>query len=392
MDENHALTDLVKNRKLILKGERIRTVYHIRAGEEAEAKARALDICYEQTVELPPSVIPVDSDVGRFIVGRIESLEAVKDQNGLYSVRISYAAESAGNELTQLINLLFGNISLKPGVRLMDVELPLSLIRQLPGPRYGIDGLRMMLGVHGRPLLCTALKPMGLSANDHAKLAYDFAMGGMDIIKDDHGVTSQSFAPFRERVKACSEAVAEANAKTGRRSIYMPSLTSPAHLLEEKAHYAKEVGAGGLLVTPGITGFDSMRMIAEKEDIALPLMAHPSFLGSFTTSPDSGIHHSLIYSLLPRLAGADAVVFPNTGGRFSFTPEEVKSIAHGARRDLFQIRRSFPVPAGGMTLDRVSEMLQFYGKDTVLLMGGGLYSAGPDLQDTTKRFLNAVGG
>jgi hypothetical protein len=37
----------------------------------------------------------------------------------------------------------------------------------------------------------TALKPMGSTTAELAKMAYDFAKGGIDIIKDDHGLADQ---------------------------------------------------------------------------------------------------------------------------------------------------------------------------------------------------------
>jgi ribulose-bisphosphate carboxylase large chain len=50
----------------------------------------------------------------------------------------------------------------------------------------------------------------------------------------------------------------------------------------------------------------------------------------------------------------------------------------------------FPVPSGGMTLERVPEMLGTYGHDVILLIGGGLFSAGPSLTDTCRRFRGLV--
>jgi ribulose-bisphosphate carboxylase large chain len=49
-----------------------------------------------------------------------------------------------------------------------------------------------------------------------------------------------------------------------------------------------------------------------------------------------------------------------------------------------------PVPAGGMTTDRVAEMLDFYGPDIMLLIGGGLLSARERLPQETKAFVDAV--
>ncbi len=49
-----------------------------------------------------------------------------------------------------------------------------------------------------------------------------------------------------------------------------------------------------------------------------------------------------------------------------------------------------PVPAGGMTLDRVPEMLDFYGRDAMLLIGGSLLAAGEHLTATAAAFARAV--
>jgi ribulose-bisphosphate carboxylase large chain len=88
--------------------------------------------------------------------------------------------------------------------------------------------LRKQLGVPERAITATATKPMGLSSKVLAKMAYDYALGGLDIVKDDHGLSDQRFAPYQERVRQCADAVAEANAKTGGKCIYFPSVTAPA--------------------------------------------------------------------------------------------------------------------------------------------------------------------
>ena len=50
-----------------------------------------------------------------------------------------------------------------------------------------------------------------------------------------------------------------------------------------------------------------------------------------------------------------------------------------------------PTPAGGMTRERVGEMLSFYGPDTMLLIGGALLVAPPDkLTQGAADFVRAV--
>ena len=124
-------------------GERFTAIYHL-TGREAGARAKAQDLCLEQTVELPDALI-TDEMIRAHVLGKIESLSSIGE--ALFEARISFAVEIAGGELTQLVNVLFGNISLKPGIRLERIELPPSLLQHFRGPRFGRKGLRDYLHV-----------------------------------------------------------------------------------------------------------------------------------------------------------------------------------------------------------------------------------------------------
>jgi ribulose-bisphosphate carboxylase large chain len=371
---------------LALSGERFTAIYRL-VGDESESLAKAQDICVEQTIEFPAELAP-DGDIRRHILGQIESLRPL--DAGHCQAAISYAVEISGLELTQLINVLWGNISLKPGIRLERLQLSPSLLRAFRGPRFGRAGLRARLDAPERPLLCTALKPLGLAVQDLADMAYQFALGGMDIVKDDHGLADQSFAPYRERLRRCAEAVARANRQTGGECIYAPNVTAPADQVLEKALLAQEAGAGGLLVAPGLVGFDTMRRLADDDRLALPILSHPAFQGSFVASPDSGVSHYVIFGQLPRLAGAEATIYPNYGGRFAFSREECRSIAQATAVPMGHVRPIFPAPGGGMSLARVPEMLQTYGHDVIFLIGGALHKRGPNLVENCRYFRQLV--
>lgn len=371
---------------LELSGERFTVTYHL-VGDEAEARAKADDICIEQTIEFPAELIP-DDDIRRQIFGQIDSLRP--SDEGRWAAVISFAVEISGFALTQLLNVIFGNISLKPGIRLDRLDLPDSLLQHFPGPRFGRKGWRRLLAAPARPLLCTALKPMGFSAQALADLAYQFALGGIDIIKDDHGLADQPFSPYHERVERCVEAVERANQETGYNCIYMPSLNSAAESFVDDALFAKSAGAKALLVSPGLVGLEAMRQLAADDRIAMPLMSHPAFQGSFVTSPHQGISHYALFGQIARLAGTDASVYPNYGGRFSFSQAECRSIAEGTAAPLGHLKPIFPAPGGGMSLERVPEMLDLYGRDVIFLVGGGLHTRGPDLVENSRYFRQMV--
>jgi ribulose-bisphosphate carboxylase large chain len=373
-----------------LSGIRFSTDYLL-LGDEAEALGKARDLCLEQTVEFPGDLLPPGA-IPDSIVGRIESFSPAAPIGGAAAHRatVSYAVESAGGDLVQLLNVVFGNISILPGVRVEGLSLPPSVSGLFRGPRFGREGLRRLLGVGSRPLICTALKPMGLSATDLARQAYSFALGGLDFIKDDHGLADQAFCRFEDRVAACSEAVARANRETGGHCAYLPNVTAPAGEILARARRARELGAGGLLICPALTGLDAMRAVAEDDTIALPIMAHPSFGGSYVTSPGNGLSHGVLYGTLARLAGADMSVYPNYGGRFSFSRDECAEIARSTAAPIGGLAAAFPAPGGGMTTDRARDMLEVYGRDFVLLIGGGLHRGGPDLAENARFFVRML--
>lgn len=424
--------------------ERFRVTYRLDprvASDEAEARARAQEIAVEQSVEFPIELVP-PGDLRDEIVGQVEELrpiavdaarggvsarvsivagvrrarDAARDEmsagasgaaarenaasaaaaspnaaGGLsWSATISYAVETAGSELTQLLNVVFGNSSMKPGIRVARLELPSSLLAALPGPRFGRAGLRAALGVPRRALLATALKPMGLPVEVLADLAYRLALGGIDIVKDDHGLSNQAFSPFEERVRRCVEAVERANRETGRRATYAPNVTADGDETARRARFARAEGAGAILVAPGLIGLGQVARLAADDAVGVPILSHPAFLGSYGVSPESGIAPNVLYGQLIRLAGADGTIYPNYGGRFSFSPDECRAIAAATATPLGPFPPIFPVAGGGMTVARVPELLDFYGPEIILLIGGGLFQVGPDLVANCRKFREQV--
>ena len=129
-----------------------------------------------------------------------------------------------------------------------------------------------------------------------------------------------------------------------------------------------------------------MRCLADDDGLALPIFSHPAFQGTYVLDPSNGMSHQLLFGQLPRLAGADATIYPNFGGRFGFTRDECLSIVRGTAMAMGPIKAIFPTPGGGMSLDRVPEMLEAYGPDVILLIGGGLMTPGSDLIENCRRF------
>jgi ribulose-bisphosphate carboxylase large chain len=359
---------------------RLRVTYHF-ACSRRFAAAMARDIAFEQTVELPADA--VSPEVAARVAGRVESVESIG--RGRSCAVISFDPGAVCGDLPQLLNLLFGNISLKAGILIAGLEWPDDLLTALGGPRVGIAGLRELTGVRGRALLCTALKPLGLSAAALAELAYGFARAGIDIVKDDHNLSDQVAAPFRERVERCGEAVARANGETRGNTLYFPNVTSSPPEMLERAGLARRAGCSGVVVNALPAGLGAVGAVAAT---GLAVMSHPALAGAFFQR-DHGIAPPVLLGDLFRVAGSDAVIYPNVGGRFTFSEATCAEINARLRGPLGPVSPAFPVPAGGIDAGRVPHWIDRYGADTIFLIGGSLY-ARPDPIAAAERLVAAV--
>jgi ribulose-bisphosphate carboxylase large chain len=350
--------------------DRLVAVYEV-PGPAAEAEKTARAIAYEETVEVPFD-FPLLPRIREEIVGRVGAMSSVAD--GRFQIEIDFPAALAGGRIGALLNLVFGNASIWPGVRLIDIRFPDSFLSAFSGPNLGVCGLRKLLGVHNRPLLATALKPMGSTESELAAAAAAFARGGGDIVKDDQNIVDTSFSSFRSRVSAVAEAVAREKTPC----LYFPHLSGPQEELEDRLRFVLGLGLKGVLICPAIVGLDEMRRLAASRRAVF--MAHPAYSGSFYAERSHGIEHSLYLGTMMRLAGADITVFPNAGGRFAFTPDECRAIATRSRAPLGRLAPIWPAPGGGMNLDNTASMTTDFGADAVWLVGGRLlmHPGGPE--------------
>ncbi len=364
----------------------IRVVYHVACAKK-NVKKIAQDIALEQTVEVPAQLAQ-DPYIQENILGRVQNIEPMPNTRGRHIVTVDYNAELAGKQIPQFLNLVFGNISLKRGIRVQDIQLPESLLQAFLGPRFGIQGLRKMLGVYGRPLLSTALKPKGSSIETFAKIAYDFTLGGGDVVKDDHNLVDDDMESFRERISRCHEAVEAANAKSGRKGLYFPSIMASVEIAEQQLEIVMQLGIRGVLISPMVIGMDTTRFLAKKFPVVF--MAHPTFAGANFYDEKHGMEPGLFLGKLFRLIGCDVSVFPNYGGRFTFSQDDCHSICDRLREPMGSIEPAFPAPAGGMKFENIESMSSEFGPETVFLIGGALLSYSDDLAESTRAFLNKI--
>ena len=371
---------------LRLSGRRFSVEYHIH-GSASEARERANLLCIEQTVEAADHVIPSGA-IRDQLLGQVIAWEDLSST--LHRAAITFPIELLDGSLSTLLHMTFGMAGLRGQVRLTDLSLPDDMVAQMAGPRFGTRGLRDLLQVPTRPLVCAVLKPLGFTPRHLAALAEEFALGEVDMIKDDQSLGDQPFCRFGERVARCVEAVGKALRQTGKRCLYVPHISSPWPMLLERANMARKEGAGALLVCPGLIGFDAMAALAGSSSIGLPLVSHPDFLGSHYVSPDSGIAPSVLFGLLPRLAGADISIYPTYGLTYPISQTDCQQIATACRRPLGPCLPVFPTAAGRMTSSRIHEMTTLYGQDLVYILGSDIRRESGKIRNACLEFIRLV--
>jgi ribulose-bisphosphate carboxylase large chain len=165
--------------------------------------------------------------------------------------------------------------------------------------------------------------------------------------------------------------------------VYVPNLIGTPDRVARQLEFARGAGARAVMLSPMIVGLPLLHQLATRTD-GLPILAHPALAGVFRAEA------TVLCGKLFRWYGADAVIFPHAGGRFGFGRETCRALAQTLRAPHPRARSSLPVPAGGIKVERIEEVLAFYGRDSILLISGGLYEGGDGLLDRTRALVDRV--
>ncbi len=334
-------------------------------GPASQARSTAERICFDQTIEAERDLLPPSLE--STIVGRLENLEATA--GGRYRATIHFRGDLLSGECSDVLNVLFGMSSLRGDVTLRSFGMTNGLFSSWPGPRFGIDGLRQRVGISHRPLLCAVLKPLGRTPQELAELAVRFVEGGVDLIKDDQSLVDQRWSRFEERVSRCGEAIVQASTRRGRPCLYFAHVSGSMDTMRQRAMQAKRLGASGLLVAPGLTGFDALRVLRSDDEISLPIASHPSMLGTLVDRERSGLASPIVYGLLPRLVGSDLSIYPAFGSDYPMSQSDCVLIAAHCRQSWGCLCSMMPAVGGRIGPERLVELGAALGRDMVFIVG-----------------------
>lgn len=291
-------------------------------------------------------------------------------------VRIGFPVINVSPNLTSLLSTVVGEayeLELFTALKLVDIELPASFTSHFTGPKFGIDGLRQILGVYNRPLIGGVIKPcIGLSPHETAELAYQGAKGGLDFIKDDELFADAAYNPVKARVRAVSAALKRAEEETGQKTTYAFNISDRPSRLRELHDIVVDNGGSCVMVNPAILGYECLRELAEFSQ--LPIFAHRVFAPAYLRSPSLGMSPEALTKLW-RLAGADMLIIGAIGGKAFGTDDEILANTKVCLQEFNQLKQACPVVAGGQWAAKLPEnAAAFEHTDFLHLSGGGVFA------------------
>ena len=273
-------------------------------------------------------------------------------------VTIAHPHGNFGPKLPNLITAVCGEGTyFTPGiplVKLLDISFPENYLAKFEGPKFGIEGIREMLGAYDRPIFFGVVKPnIGLQPEHFAELAYQSWLGGLDIAKDDEMLADVEWSTTKERTELLGRARIKAEELTGDKKIYLANITDEVDNMIKQHDVAVANGANALLLNAMPVGLSAVRML--RKHTKVPLIGHFPFIAAFSRLEKYGVHTKVI-TKLQRRAGLDAVIMPGFGNRMMTPEQEVRENIEVCMNDMGKLKRSLPVPGGSdsaLTLESV---------------------------------------
>jgi len=289
-------------------------------------------------------------------------------------VRLAFPVHNLGAQIPLLLASVYGECASAGEIRLLDLDLPETFTNAFKGPKFGLDGIRTLVGAPDRPLLIVMMKPaIGMTPRESAEVFHQVALGGADGVKDDELLVSHPWSHFLDRIREHERAAQAAFEETGHRTLYFVNITDRPDRLVQNAYRAVEAGASALMVDYLTVGISALSMLADDPAIAVPIMGHLAFSGALYAAPRTGVSSHLVLGKLPRLAGADVVVYPSPYGTLQFTRSKHLRLAQAMTDPFHGIRSTLPTPGGGLHAGMTGRLFGDLGKDFAIGAGGAVH-------------------
>jgi ribulose-bisphosphate carboxylase large chain len=236
-----------------------------------------------------------------------------------------------GGNIQNILTYIVGNVlGMKEvdALKLLDVWFSPAMLEQYDGPSYTLDDMKKYLGVKGRPVLGTIIKPkMGLTSAEYAEVCYDFWVGGGDFVKNDEPQANQDFCPYEKMVVHVKEAMDKAVKETGKKKVHSFNVSAGdfdtmIERCEMIVDAGFEPGSYAFLIDGITAGWMAVQTLRRKyPDVFIHF--HRAAHGAFTRPENPFGFSVLVLSKFARLAGASGIHTGTAGvGKMKGTPSE----------------------------------------------------------------------
>jgi ribulose-bisphosphate carboxylase large chain len=352
-----------------------------------DLKEAASMVAGESSVGTWTDVQTMNEKIGKTLSPKVYHINKRKNR-----VRIAYPIElfelgSVPNILSSVGGNVYGMKSVE-GLFWEDVRFPEKMLKSFKGPRFGIPGLRKRLNVYNRPLIGTIVKPkVGLTPEEHAKVAYESWLGGCDIVKDDENLGSQIFNNFYKRVELTLKAMRKAEKETGEKKVYLANCTAETEEMKKRIKFVEDKGGNYIMLDILTLGWAAVQ--TARNFTKLPIHAHRAGHAMYDRIEDSegkGFGMSMeVIAQFSRMVGVDTLHIGTAYGKMSGAKDEVLHIEEEMERKFtkrtheylsqkwYEVKPVFGVASGGVYPSLVPKIMQFMGRDVVIQAGGGVH-------------------
>ncbi len=309
------------------------------------------------------------------------SLQGLTSKNSTYhraEIKISWSIENFGNNLAVLISTLQGNLyELRQftGLKLMDIELPLSYGNHYRGPAFGIEGCRKLAAVSGRPLIGTIIKPsIGLTITETANIVKTLTEAGIDFIKDDELLSASANSPFEERVREVMKVINAWAGRTGKKVMYAFNISGEIDEMMQRYEVIVKHGGTCAMISINSVGLAGTKKICDQGQLAIH--AHRNGWGMLTRHPLLGIAFKA-YQKIWRLTGVDQLHVNGIQNKFWESDDSVVESIQSCLTKMYTHKTILPVVSSGQWGGQAPETYRRTQTIDLLYMAGGGIMAHP---------------
>jgi len=308
------------------------------------------------------------------------AIPGAKAKEGLYhraNIEVSWSIENFGYNLPVLISTLQGNLyelTQFTGLKLMDIEFPVSYASHFEGARFGIEGSRLSTGVNGRPLIGTIIKPsIGMTPEQTAELVKNLLEAGIDFIKDDELISSAANSTFENRVNAIMRVINAHADKTGKKVMYAFNISDEVDSMLHRYDHIVNAGGTCAMISLNSVGLSGTKKVCDQGQLVIH--GHRNGWGMLNRHPLLGIEFPA-YQKLWRLAGVDQIHVNGIQNKFWESDDSVVRSIEACLKPLFG-RTVLPVVSSGQWGGQAFETYRRTQTTNLLYMAGGGIMAHP---------------